>query len=149
MNTFIKTSLLILPLCLTAPAAAQQSFAPARPALGKVEHTYVKLADGVFMEVGMAGVKNPAETWSDVRLFAKNNYGLQNRHAKNPQTLKIGLGDVVEVKMGEHPDFATGPIPLVNRVAERVAPAGSGLALRIERENTEANPARRLGLLAE
>ncbi len=140
MRTVFKTLLFALPLALPALSLAQQSSPPDHVPVGAVETVYVKVAHGVFMEVRLARVKNPVESWSDVRVRQAGADKPRNELAKNPEGVTINQGDVVQLTMGTPPEFSTGPLQEVTRVTERLAPAGSELARRFEQQQ-QAVPA--------
>ena len=138
MKTVLQTLLLMLPLALPLQSSAQQSFPPDNVPVGAVETVYVKVAHGVYMEVRLARVKSPAETWSDVRMRNTSTGKPRNELAKNPEGMAVKQGDVVQVTMGVSPELATGPLPEITRITERVAPAGSALARQFEKEHLTA-----------
>lgn len=123
---FAAAALLAVPLTATAQAR------PDRATLGAVESTYVKIAPGVFMDVRLARHREPAETWSDVRMGGNSAGSARSEIARNPDGMKVAKGDVVEVAVAILPEYATGPLPETTRITHRVAPAGSALARQFE-----------------
>ncbi len=130
--------LLLAVLVLPALSHAQQALPPDHVPLGTVETIYVKVAHGLYMEARLAGVKNPAESWSDVRMRRTSTGKPRNELAKNPEGVTVNKGDVVQLTMGVLPELATGPLPEITRITERVAPAGSALARRYEQQQNDA-----------
>lgn len=139
MKHIMQVLLFALPLVLSAPALAQQSFPPDNVAIGAVESVYVKVAHGVYMEVRLSRVKNPAETWSDVRMrqTAAGKGKPRNELAKNPEGMTVNKGDIVQLTMGVAQELAAGPLPEITQVTERVAPAGSALARQFEQQQQQ------------
>ena len=138
MKRILQTLLRALPLALPALSLAQQSFPPDHVPIGAVETVYVKVAQGVFMEVRLARVKTPTESWSDVRVRQTGAGKPRNELAKNPEGMTVNPGDIVQLTMGVPPELATSPLPEITRVTERLAPAGSELAKRFEQQQPNA-----------
>ncbi len=138
MTRIIQTLLPAMLLALPAMSHAQQSLPPDHVPIGAVETVYVKVANGVFMEVKLARVKNPTETWSDVRMRQVSADKPRNELAKNPEGVAVAKGDVVQLVIASAPEFSASPMAETTRITTRIAPAGSALAQQFERSQQTA-----------
>ncbi len=138
MKTIIKALVAAAMAALCMAAAAQQSRPSDKVPLGMVEAVYVRIAPGLFIETRLVREKQPAETWSDVRVRRADPGKPRNELAKNPEGQTLQPGDVVQLNIAGLPEFATGPMPEVTHITERVAPAGSAFARRFQQETIPA-----------
>lgn len=134
----ILPTLIAMLLALPLLARAETPL-PAHVPVGAVDTVYVKVAHGVFMEVRLLRAKNPAETWSDVRMRRDANGRQRNELAKNPEGLVVKAGDIVQLNIAPPPELVTGAMPETTQVTQRLAPAGSTVARRFEQD--QAAPA--------
>lgn len=77
-------------------ARAEQALPPDRVQTGAVENVYVKLANGVFMDIRLLRDKNPVEAWSDVRIHDAGSGNPRRLLTKVPANTNVRTGDRVQ-----------------------------------------------------
>lgn len=109
IHAFVAGALLSLPLLVSA----EQTLPPDRAQSGAVENIYVKVANGVFMDIRLLRDKKTAEAWSDVQIRDPGSGNLRHLLTKVPANTTARQGDTVQLSVAAHsgvsPANLTGP----------------------------------------
>lgn len=78
-------------------ARSEQALPPDRVQTGAVENVYVKLANGVFMDIRLLRDKNPVEAWSDVRIHDAGSGNPRRLLTKILANTNVRPGDIIQL----------------------------------------------------
>lgn len=95
IHALLAGALLSLPLLVRA----EQPLPPDRVQTGAVENVYVKVANGVFMDIRLLRDKKPAEAWSDLRIRDASGGNPRNLLTKVPANTNVRQGDIVQLSI--------------------------------------------------
>lgn len=125
-------------LVAAAPAFGQQSD---KAVVGKVEGTYVRESESVFIDTRIATTTRGRQVWSDVRFATPLADGRARELALMPPESKVGIGDVVEARIADRQIDDWVDVPETSRMTRLVAKRDSieavlfGTAMSTPRNN--------------
>lgn len=113
MKQLIQVLLAGVLLGLPLLVRAQQALPADRAQTGTVENVYVKVANGVYMDIRLLRDKKPAEAWSDMQIYDASSGHRRMQLTKVPANTNVRQGDIVQLSIatqsgaGKNPDDPT------------------------------------------
>lgn len=105
IHTLLAGALLSLPPFVRA----EQPQPSDRVQTGAVENVYVKVANGVFMDIRLLRDKKPAEAWSDVQIRDPGSGKPRHLLTKVPANTNVRQGDIVQLSIATQSGAGKSP----------------------------------------